>query len=324
MGDPEPEGPGGGAGRREAASRRDSVLGYLEVLAAASLWGSSGIFSVYLFREGMTPASVALLRPLVGLVFLLGLVAFRRPSALRPGARGLLFLGGVGGGLTAVFQLAYQMAIDQVGVPTTVALLYLAPALVVAVSGPLLGEWPTRRRVVLAAISVVGVWLTVLGARGVDVRLGPEGIAWGITAGAGYAGYTLFGRHASRRYGSFATVLWSTAGACAFLALALPPMGLAPDLPPSMSAWLLLMAFGLCTIALASFLFYDALGRIEAGRASISSTLEPVVAALLAGWLVDQRLTASGWVGLLLVVAGVAGAYASRRSAPAPTPPPHE
>lgn len=324
MDDPGLDGSDEEAGLREEAGRRDAVLGYLEVLAAASLWGSSGIFSVFLFREGMTPESVALLRPVVGLVFLLGLVAFRRPSALRPGARGLLFLAGVGGGLTAVFQLAYQMAIEEVGVPTTVALLYLAPALVVAVSGPLLGEWPTRRRVVLAAVSVVGVWLTVLGARGVDVRLGPEGIAWGITAGAGYAGYTLFGRHASRRHGSLATVFWSTAGACILLALALPAMGLAPDLPPSMPAWLLLVAFGLFTIALASFLFYDALGRIEAGRASISSTLEPVVAALLAAWLVDQRLTASGWVGLLLVVAGVAGAYATRRRGSAPTPPPHE
>ena len=41
-------------------------LGYLEAVCAACLWGSSGIFSVHLFRMGVPPESVALLRSVVG------------------------------------------------------------------------------------------------------------------------------------------------------------------------------------------------------------------------------------------------------------------
>jgi DME family drug/metabolite transporter len=262
---------------------------------------------------GTTPASVALLRPVLGLVFLVVGAALLAPRTFRVSSRGLWILMGAGGLLTAAFQVGYQLAVDSVGVPTTVALLYLAPALVVAASGPLLGEWPTRARVGLAAVSVVGVWLTVTGARGADVSLEPAGLAWGALAGTMYAGYTLLGRYASPRFGSLATVIYSTAGACIILAVVLPLVQAGALLPPSPGAWGLLALFGLLTMALATFLFYDGLGRVDAGWASITTTVEPVVAALLATWLVDQRLTASGWVGLGLVVTGVAGAYRARR-----------
>lgn len=297
-GSPVPEDPGG-----------RPLTGYAEVLGAATLWGSSGVFSVHLFRMGVPPESVALLRPALGLVLLAAFLRLRPGRRGRPSLRGLLLLAGLGGVLTGIFQLAFQMAMDTVGVPSTVALLYLAPALVVGASGPLLGEWPSPVRVFLAGLSVVGVWLTVLGARGVDVTITPAGLLWGILAGSSYAGYTLFGRYASPRYGSSATVLYSTAGACVLLGATLPTIGGGLVLPPHGRAWAVLTVFALLTMAVAPFLFYDGLGRIEAGRASIASTVEPVVAALLATTLLDQHLTAVGWLGLALVVMGVAGAY---------------
>lgn len=306
-----------GAPSEQDAADRNRLVGYLEVLAAASLWGSSGIFSVNLFRLGVTPGSLALLRPLVGAAVLLAMVAAVRPGVLKIRGRGLLFLVGVGGGLTALFQVAYQMAMDSVGVPATVGLLYLAPAFVVAAAAPLLGERPSPLRVTLAAVSVVGVWLTATGARGADVALTPVGVAWGVTAAASYAGYTLFGRRAAPIHGSLATVAWSTAGACVILAAVLPAAGVSVTLPATLRGWVLLLAYGVLTIPVASFLFYDALGRMEAGRVSIASTLEPVVAALLATWLVSQHLTPTGWLGLVLVVSGVAGAYAVK---PDPVP----
>jgi DME family drug/metabolite transporter len=62
---------------------------------------------------------------------------------------------------------------------------------------------------------------------------------------------------------------------------------------------------------MATVLFFDGLGRIQASRAAIVSTVEPVVAALLATMLLGQGLTLVGWLGLGLVVVGVAGSYAS-------------
>jgi DME family drug/metabolite transporter len=298
------EGPSGG--------RR---LGYLEAIVAACLWGSSGIFAVHLFRMGMPPRSVALLRPVVGVLVLVAVFGVLRPASLRVSYTGLLVLGLGGGVAVGIFQLAYQLSTDAVGVPATVALLYLAPAVVAAAAGPLLGEWPTRTRATLVVVTLVGVCLSVAGAYDVPAAFGSAGLAWGALAGLSYAAYTLLGRFASPRYGSVPTVVYSTIGACVILTATLLSTEGAIELPATGTAWVLILVFGVTTIALAQFLFFDALARIEASRASLATAIEPVVAAVLATVLLDQGLRSVGWLGIVLVVAGVAGVGITGRRA---------
>ena len=258
--------------RPQAYGRR---LGYLEALCAACLWGSSGIFSVHLFRMGVPPESVALLRSVVGALVLVAVFGVARPESLRVNRRGLLVLGLGGGIAVGVFQLAYQLSTDAVGVPTTVALMYVAPALVVAAAGPLLGEWPTRTRVALAAVTLVGVWLSVAGADQVGAAFGVAGLLWGGLAGLSYAAYTLLGRFTGPRYGVVPTVTYSTIGGCIMLAGIVLPARRGIVLPATPSSWALVVVFGVVTIALAQFLFFDALSRIEASRASLATPMEP-------------------------------------------------
>jgi DME family drug/metabolite transporter len=49
--------------------------------------------------------------------------------------------------------------------------------------------------------------------------------------------------------------------------------------------------------------------RIEAAPTAVAATIEPVVAAMLALLFFNQQLTMLGWLGLALVVAGVATGY---------------
>lgn len=286
---------------------RRRLVGYLEAVAAACLWASSGIFAVHLMRLGVPPESLALLRPIVGLICLVIVIGLRSPASLRVTPRALLLLTLGGGVAVGVFQLAYQLSTDAVGVPTTVALLYLAPAFVISVSGPLLGEWPSRALLVLGVLTLSGVWLSVSGAESVAPTFGTSGLSWGLLAGLAYATYTLFGRFASWHYGPAATVVYSTAGACLLLGLVLPVISGPLVFPSSATAWLLLVLFGILTITVAQFLFFDALSRIEAGRTSVATAAEPAVAAVLATLLLSQGLSPIGWVGIALVVGGVAG-----------------
>ena len=304
--------------RDEAArAQRDRTIGYLEVVAAATRFGSAGIFSEQLFAAGFPASSIAPLRLAVGALGLVLAAALLSRGALWPGWPALALLAGLGGGVTAVFQIAEQLSFAVAGVTTTVALLYLAPAMVVAASGPVLGEWPSRAQVGLALLSVAGVWLTVTGGTGAVVSWSPAGVGWGALCGLAYAGYTLFGRVASPRHGSFATTLWSTLGGAVLLLIVVPLTRQPLVLPATPRAWTLLIAYALLTQAAATGLFYDALRRIETGRVAITATLEPVVAAMLAAILLDQGLQPRGWLGLSMVVVGVAGAYALEREAKA-------
>lgn len=299
-----------------AAAGGGRLRGYLEALAAASLWGSSGIFAVHLFRMGVPPESLAFLRPFTGALILIAAVGLRRADALRVDFAGFAVLTLGGGVAVGIFQLAYQLSTDAVGVPSTVAMLYLAPAIVAAAAGPLLGEWPSRTRLALLAVTLSGVWISVLGADRVVPTFGASGVGWGLLAGSSYAAYTLFGRYAAPRYGSLATVVYSTLGSCAFLVVVVPLTSGPIVWPASGAAWAVLLAFAVTTIAVAHFLFFDALTHIDASRASIATAVEPVVAAVLATALLGQGLSLLGWAGIGLVVVGVAGVGVTARERP--------
>jgi drug/metabolite transporter, DME family len=316
----------------ESPGRARIALAYGQVLLAAALWGTSGPFSIALYRMGVPPTSVALLRPASGALFLVLFVwVMRRRERLRAETAGRTLpslrrnLGGMlllGGAMVGVFQLAYQMSTDAVGVPATVALLYLAPAIVVTASTRLFGERLTPAKGGLALVSVVGVWLTVLGARGVDVDLTLRGVLWGCVCGSFYAAYTLFGKHFGRDHGPLLPLFWSTLGGTALLALAWWIRGEPVILPATGLAWVTLLLFGLLTIALAALLLFNAMRTLEAGRASIGTTVEPLVATLLAWGLVGQTLTPTGVLGLVLLVVGVTGAYGLRTPGPPVGEPP--
>ena len=49
--------------------------------------------------------------------------------------------------------------------------------------------------------------------------------------------------------------------------------------------------------------------RIDAAPTAVAATIEPVVGTLLALLLFDQRLSPLGWLGLAMVVGGVAAGY---------------
>jgi len=303
----------------DSGAARDRLLGYTEAVVAASLWGSSGIFAVNLFRLGVPPESLAFLRPLIGALILIAAAGLKEREGLRVDARGLLILMAGGGVSVGFFQIAYQFSTDAAGVPSTVAMLYLAPAVVAAASGPLLNEWPDRTRIALLVLTLSGVWLSVLGADAVTATFGSSGLGWGVMAGVAYGAYTLFGRYAAPLYGSIPTVVYSTLGCVLFLAVTVPVTSGPIVWPASILAWGVLVAFSALTIAVAHFLFFDALARIDASRASIATAIEPVVAASLATVLLGQGLSPIGWTGIGLVVLGVAGVGATARAIDAGT-----
>jgi DME family drug/metabolite transporter len=63
------------------------------------------------------------------------------------------------------------------------------------------------------------------------------------------------------------------------------------------------------SVLAANFLFFAAAKRIDAAPTAVAATIEPVVGTLLALTLFNQQLTALGWIGLLMVVGGVALGY---------------
>jgi DME family drug/metabolite transporter len=241
-------------------------------------------------------------------------VLFQR-DVFKVDRKGLLLMGGLGGAMVALFEVAYQFGIAGAGVAGAAALLYTAPVMVALVAKPLLGERLTSLRFALAVVVMIGAAMTVTGKSGTTTQSAialPSlvvGIFGGLLAAVSYATTTVLARWTVPRYGSYRMLFWEALGGVVILAIVLPLAGHAPAPPPTSTAWLYVIALAAGGVVLANFLFFGGVRRIEATPTAVAATIEPVVGALLAFLLLSQGLTVIGWVGLIMVVGGVAAGY---------------
>jgi drug/metabolite transporter, DME family len=296
------------------ATRPSRVIGYLFALGAGATWGTTGPLSTGLYNL-MPATSIGFWRVLIGTIALaIWGVLFRR-DLFRADRRGWLIVGLGGGAMVALFEIAYQFAIAGVGVAGAAALLYTAPVIVAVLARLILKEALTPTRIALAVLVMVGVALTVTGGSNAGAeaaRMGvTAGVAGGLLSALSYALTSLMGRWAAPRYGVVKVLFLEAIGGVVliWIALAIWGGGRTPTLPPSATAWRGLLGLAAGSVIAANLLFFGAMKRIEAAPASVAATIEPVVGALLALLLFSQRLTALGWLGLLMVVAGVATGY---------------
>ncbi len=70
-------------------------------------------------------------------------------------------------------------------------------------------------------------------------------------------------------------------------------------------AWLALIAVSIISTFIANYCYYQGLKYLEAGRASIVATLEPVVAAMTAYIFLGEYFTPFGYLGAGLIIAAV-------------------
>jgi DME family drug/metabolite transporter len=299
-----------------ALSRRPALAGFVFGLAAGALWGTTGPLSTALYGLGVEVTDVGFWRVLLATLGFLAYGAFRR-DLFRVDRRGLLLVAGVGGLIVATFEVAYQYAIAGIGVAGAATLLYLAPMMVAVLARPLLGEALTAWRVMLALVVLAGVALTVTGhpgeASSLPALFGREwnvGVVGGLLSATAYAGSTLLARWAVPRYGSLRVLFLELAGGTLILGLLLTLTGRAPEPATTVAGWTLVVGLGLGSVFAANLCFFAAVKRIEAAPTAVAASVEPVVGALLALALFDQRLTGLGWLGLAVVVAGVALSYA--------------
>jgi len=304
------------------------VVGYLCALGAGSVWGTTGPLSTKLYAEGAAITGIGFWRLMLGTAGLaLWAVLFHR-DVFKVDRKGLLLMGGLGGAMVALFEVAYQFGIAGAGVAGAAALLYTAPVMVALVAKPLLGERLTPLRFALAVVVMIGAAMTVTGKAAaasatqsaIPLPSLVVGIFGGLLAAVSYATTTVLARWTVPRYGSYRMLFWEALGGVVILAIVLPLAGHAPAPPPTSAAWLYVFALAAGGVVLANFLFFGGVRRIEATPTAVAATIEPVVGTLLALLLFGQRLSGLGWLGLALVVGGVAGGYlAEAGAARAPT-----
>jgi drug/metabolite transporter (DMT)-like permease len=262
-----------------------TVKGYALVVLAATCWAIGGLTAKWLFTmAGSTvePATLSAARALLSTVMLVAYLGLFRRRELRISVRDLPFLAVFGVFGLAAVHFTYFATIQLTNVPTAILLEYLAPVLVLTVSVAFLGERFTWALPAGAALSIFGCGLMVgvIGGGGLKVSL--AGIAWGLASAVFFALYTVLGKYAVGRFSPWTLLTYGLGAATIFWLLWLggPAPIVAVLADPRSFAAVSVMALVSTIVPFAAFL--AALHHIDATKASIAATLEPVLAGIAA------------------------------------------
>lgn len=276
------------------------MRGYLYIFAAAALWGLLGPFAKLAFQEGIAPLEVAFWRAILAWLCFGSQAVWQRQIRVAVSdlpALGLFSLTGV-----FCFYGSYQLAVQKGGAALASVLLYTAPAWVALMAGVFFKEKMTRTKMVALVATLTGVALVSLGAGGAIGSASGQmtaAVIWGLVAGFCYSLYYIFGKYFGARY-SAATVF--------FYILPLGALCLVPWLhfsPKSWIAWWALIWLAVLSTYGAYHCYYAGLKHLEAGRAAIAATLEPVVAAVVAFFWWGEYFSPGGYIGSGLILAAV-------------------
>lgn len=316
-------------------ARQSSLKGYLLAALAAACWSSGGLAADWLFTRPSAATAAWPLRPL-GIVvdpmvlsgsralcaFLLLAVymAIRRPADLRVGLRDIPFLAVFGVAGLAMVHFTYFQTIAITHDPATAILLeYLAPVLVLLVSVAFLGQRFTWSLPVGVALSVIGCALVVGAVGGRALVIPVAGVGWGLASAVFFAGYSLLGSMAIRRFTPFTLLVWGLAFATLFWLVALGPRAVLSLFFDVRTAGAVLFIAVVSTIVPFGA-FLTALHHIPPTNATVTSTIEPVLAGIGAYLLFGHGLGPLQLLGGGLVLAAIL--IIQRPDTPEPEVPP--
>lgn len=277
---------------------------WLAMLIASLGWGTAGIATRTLYREGLGPYTVFALRTAVVALVVVAWMFLRRP---RPGWRWWALAAAIGLANYTVSTLLFALGIQYASAGFSGVLGATIPAATAFFAHYLLPDEPLNsRKAVGLALAVGGVAaLTVTGQTGL-IQSGRPGLAAGLTlAGVVVAA---FGGVWARRHAPARHVLDLAGPQFALGAVVLLPAMFVLEGPPtgiSAAGWSLLLYLALAATLLPWLLYFWMLQRVGATTASLPTYLVTVIALAGGALLLDERVTPMIGVGAVLILAGV-------------------
>lgn len=275
------------------------------IIAAGCLWGFMGLFRRGMAAIGVSTEGIILLRCGVAALLFLATQLVRDPKLMKIRLRDVWCFIGTGLVSLVFFSVCYYSAMNLMSLSAAAILLYTAPSFVVLISLVVFKEKLTRMKL-LALVMAFGGCCLVCGIGSSDTHLTAAGILYGLGSGIGYALYSIFGKLAMERgYDSCTVNLYTTLFACLCVAAV---WGVKAPVRVMFASWTnfgICIAAGVVTCYLPYLLYTYGLSGMEAGKASIMASVEPVVATFVGMIFFREKLTALSAAGVLLVLGAV-------------------
>ena len=289
--------------------------GYLICITATVIWSSTAIFIRYLTETYKIPPLVLAFWRDLFLAVVLGTAFFifnRQRLRLKSQDRKFILLYGL---VLSLFNSLWTISVALNGAAVSTVLAYSSAAFTAVLGWWLLGERLGWLKMMAVALSLIGC-VFVSGAYELSAwKLNPVGVITGLASGIGFAGYSLMGKLAYGRSINPWTALVYTFGVAAVFLFGYNM--LSPWLPTGVGSrdlfwlggeilgWLTLFVLALGPTLGGYGLYTVSLTYLPASVANVIATLEPVMTAALAYFLLAERFTPPQWIGGALIISGV-------------------
>ncbi len=239
------------------------------------------------------------LRLVVGAVFLS--VIFR-PWRLRPRGHWPALL--CYGATLGTMNLMFYMALQSIPLGLTIAIEFLGPLSVAVLTSR------TKTDLLWIGLAVLALTLLLPLSSVASSHLSFRGMAFALTAGAGWAAYMVFGKRAGKALGSPVTAAGMIVGA-----LLIAPVGLAHAGAALLAPHVLLLGLvvGLFSSALPYALEMVALRRLPSSTYGTLVSAEPAIGSVMGFLFLGEFLSATQWLAVGLIVLSSAGATLTAR-----------
>lgn len=276
----------------------------LMVIVASVFWSTSGIFiSLVVHHWDISAVSLAFWRDISMFSILFVGIAILRPSLLRVKRKDLPWLVAMGAISIGFFHVLWNTAVLLNGASVSTVIQCNAPIFVTVMAWIIFKEALTMRKVIAIALAVIGTVL-ISGILSMStIQVSSSGLVIALCSAIFYGSFSLLGKKLTDDYNPW-TVLLFIFG---FASLTLLPFQLFNPSPFPYQAPALFYFTGLILIATVSgFAIYTtALAHMQASIAAITATSEVVFAAVLAYFILGERMDAWQILGAFLIVSGV-------------------
>ena len=283
-----------------------TLTGSILIILAGCFWGSMGFFVRRLGTYGFSSIQIVSIRvTLAALLFALVLLIKDR-AGFKVLFRDLPLFLGLGFGSILFFTVCYFTAITMMPLSTAAILLYTSPVWIMLMSVLFFHEKLDRRKLMALVLAFAGC-VMVSGISGGGLT--PIGLLVGLGSGIGYGLYSILGTIALRRYSPYTVTTYTFIFAAVGSWIICRPVELFDKF--TNTAHIGFLTVFCCLTALVTavipFLAYTCgLQNVEASKAGIIATIEPMVATLIGILVFSEPLTLISGLGILLILTAVA------------------
>lgn len=274
-------------------NRSEYAIGFILVALSAVAYGLQPLFAHFAYQADIEPLGLLSVRYFLAVLFMVAYLAWMKVAW----PRGRLFWGnfliGVGYASAAI---GYYQASHTTSFSLAVILMFSFPAFVALFSFWFLKERFTRIKWLSLCLALVGVVLVA----GTQLTGDSRGVMWALFAAVSYGMAIVYGAHYVKQENPLASTAVVMLGALVTVIVA--TVISQSTLPMSASSWGIAAGLAIVCTILSAALFLAGSPKIGSSDTAMLSTLEPVVAVIIAVSLVNEALSWSTLLGGCLVL----------------------